>query len=638
MPVPSQTQPVVVEHHGLFSGAILFRETARAARQWRTYASRAAFSGVLIGIIIFAVSASATYVGAMGAPDPATYGSMGRSVFLGFAVFQTLIATLVAPLVAARAVIEEREEGTLELIVLTKLSPREILFAKIGSSLLLLITIVLGAMPVMSLVTSLGGVSIVEVVAVTLNSVAAVAVLGTLGAFFALFTRSQVIAAGGAIAFAIPVFLFVPWVYAFVCAHLLAATYLSPFYGPVAEGWAALLPILAFIPLITRTLRIGSNVFAMRIANVGFGRLFSWSVWEHRRWMVEIALLIVSGGTLVPGAMFVSWVHWVKTDDNTIWFSPTTDAAIAFVCYGMLWLWFVYGISAMGWVYLRLCSEWVIAIEAMVSPVPSTLAKGKGRIPPILTNPVLWRETRPRVFGGLAGGFAAWVILMWAALQSMVWLIPGGLTLIGALNVLAGWFLAAGLAVSTIEQERRSGTHELLLSSKLSNHAIVLGKLVGVALPSLPLTAVGAALVALGMPIQAMFTGYFSNTGVDFGQGEMVTLFLRGSMMGLWAVAMWAAVTSYAFALVLRLEKPRTAYGWAFGTLGALIIVPWMLYSVFSWFSPAAFVLRLVFPLVSNHDAWWEPLLTGTVVGVFATALFALVIIQFRAWSAAVLR
>lgn len=632
---------VIEQQRGFPSPDILWREAARASRQWRTYASRAAFSGVLMAIVLVAVGAGTQLVSYAGAPDPANFGSMGRNLFIGFAVVQTLVAMVVSPLLTARAVIEEREERTLEIVVLSRITPRQIFLGKIASSLLLVATLVIGALPVLSLVTSLGGVSVVEVVAATFDAMAALVVLGVLGAFFALFTRSQVLASAAALGFALPAFVIVPWLFVTAIADPNGATWVSPLYGTAATGWFAVLPVVAFIPLINRALNIGSNVFAMRVAQASHGRLFRSEVWRQKWYLGELAGLGLAAITVVPAAMVGSWTLVIGTSGGS---GPLTsangDLALMLVTQGTVWLFTVMMISSMGWLYLRLGAEWVMALESMLAPNTSaSQAKRpahKKRPPAISGNPVLWHESRLQTFGSIGLALVMWVLAMWGAFQSLVWVIPGGLLVIGAANAIAGWLVAAWLGVSTFERERREGTLELLLTSTMPNRRIVIGKAFGAAVPSLPLVLVAVPLLAIGVPHASLLTLFDSN-GIDWTSAEMLGRGMRGLAIGLWAISVWGFSLSVAMAGAVRMPNPRQGYAVAFGAIGAMLLLPWMASVAFDWFEPAAVATRLVLPILAIEAPWWEPLLPAAGLSFVAILLGVLLVFQLRIWSAKVL-
>jgi ABC-type transport system involved in multi-copper enzyme maturation permease subunit len=614
------------------SPAILLREATRSSRQVRTYVSRAVFSGILMAIVLATVGVGTEAIGWLGAPDPATFGTMGRKLFLGFAGVEILIAMVLAPVMVSRAVIEEREERTIDLIVLTRLSPGQILLAKIASSLLVIGMIVLGGLPILGLVTSLGGVSVVEVVAVTLDAMAALVLLGMLGGFFALFTRSQALATGAALVWALPVFLVAPWLYAAGSAAVDGATHLSPLYGPAAVGWAALLPAIAYMPVMWRLMRIGTNVFAMRTASVTFGRLFDGAVWDTKGWLIEGGALLLTGLTVLPVGVVAAYTLMIAATSSGL--PPNwASSVMMFAARGTVWLWSVLFLSWSSWIYLRLGSEWVIALESMfTSSANPRDRKARGRtVVAIAGNPVMWRELRPRAFAGYTVAIIVWIVIMWAMFQSFLWIIPGGLLTIGLANAAAGWFGAAWLAASTVERERREGTLELLLTTTLSSPRVVLGKLAGVAMPTLPLVLVACPLIAIGVPQATLVS--LVQTNADFG--EVVELGTRGLMVGVWAVAFWAFVTMFSFVVAIRVRKPRAAFGINLGVTAAILGIPWMLTVAFGTFQVVLIPLRVLVPIVTLRGPWWEPAFSIGALSVAAVVLLAMTSRSLRPWVAA---
>ena len=140
------------------SSAILMREAARTSRRWQTHAARLGFSGMLIGGLLLAIWV------AVEAPfaDKADLGWLGRGLFIGIATLQFGMAILLAPLMCAAALIEESDQGTLDLLVLTRLKSSQVVTSKVLSRILILLTLVFGALPVTATVVTLGGVSGIE--------------------------------------------------------------------------------------------------------------------------------------------------------------------------------------------------------------------------------------------------------------------------------------------------------------------------------------------------------------------------------------------------------------------------------------------------------------------------------------------
>ena len=128
----------------LVSTAILLREAARTSRRWQTFAARTGFSAALIAVLLLGIHGAVTATGSS-LVDSANLAWLGRGLFIGFAIAQLGLSTLLAPLMTATAVIEESEQQTLDLLVLTKLDAGQIIAGKVVSRLLVLTTVVLGS-------------------------------------------------------------------------------------------------------------------------------------------------------------------------------------------------------------------------------------------------------------------------------------------------------------------------------------------------------------------------------------------------------------------------------------------------------------------------------------------------------------
>lgn len=605
------------------SGAVLLREATRSSRQWRLYAGRAAFSATLMGVVLLAIF-TATHVPFV---DAGAMSGMGRGLFVGFAVIEALLATIAAPAVVARGVIEEREERTLDLVVLTRLRPTPIFVAKIAARLLVLAMVVVGAAPVLAIVTSLGGVSAVEVAAVTAGSLVAMTVMGVLGGFFALFTRSQVLATMAALVWAFVGFGVAPWVYATATLSATAAAHVSPLYGTVAHNAAALLPALYFVPVVARAVGLGARLFGLRVASVSYYRLFSADAWAQSAWLREGLVLLVTAFTGVPIAMVGAWAFAMPGLQGGTPLTTATGDLIGWgVSAGVLWLWGALTTSWLTWIFLRLGAEWIVAIDTMLSPFAGGPARRPRPEPRVPGNPIVWREVRLRQFAGWGFALILYVLVMWGAFQSMIWLVPGGLLGIGILNALLGWVLAVWLATASIEKERRDGTLAVLLTTTMPSGRIVVGKTLAVAAPTLPLVAVGGLLVLLGTPYLQVFV---DGSGASAGWG-----FVRGAFVAMWCGAVWAMLVAMSFVVAVRVGKPRNAYGVNLAITGALLTVPWLIGVSLPNVTALRVITRMLVPLVAVRASWWEPLVSAALAAGVAGALFVALVARLRAWSA----
>ncbi|MFO0956846.1 MAG: hypothetical protein U0800_05180, partial [Isosphaeraceae bacterium] len=127
-----------------------------AARRWHVHLLRAAFVAILLAAIWFAWYST---VNRFGARSPMRMlAELGESIFSAFAAVQLVLVMVVAPGTTAGAVCLDRARGTLLHLMVTDLKDREIVLGKIGARLMWMLGLILSALPVMALMTLLGGI------------------------------------------------------------------------------------------------------------------------------------------------------------------------------------------------------------------------------------------------------------------------------------------------------------------------------------------------------------------------------------------------------------------------------------------------------------------------------------------------
>lgn len=597
------------------SSAVLLREAARTSRRWQTYAARAGFSGILLTVLLLgiwgAVSATRNAV-----VDVANLASLGRGLFVTFAVVQTLLALLLAPLVTAQAITEETDERTLEMLVLTRLVPEQILTAKILSRILVLVTVVCGALPVMALVVNLGGVSAVEVVSVTVHTLTTVVMMSVFGAFFALFTRSPTLATAASASYAVPFFALYPAVYVIATGNPMSAAHFSTFAAPVATDWSALLPPLSYLPSVLLTLRLSAPLFQQKVSSASIQKAFSEQIWRSRTWASVLAGWFVVGVLTLP---------WMAPLSYLLHGDPGPGGWAWYAIGAFLWAWFSVGAALGTWAFLRVAMDVVDGIDAVFSG-STPLSGDRQRVSqPVSDHPILWREARFRAWSATAVPMLmVWGFLLLGVFQTGWWIIPGGLLAVGVLNTLVAIGFSSWLATRSVAEERRRGTFELLLTTTLSSRAIVLGKLAGAVLPTAPLMALSAVLLVLGVPHLQLFSG-----------GGMTTdLLFAGLLAFCWTVPVWWLAVVGSMALALRSSRPASAFGVVM--VGILLVfgLPAILARIFpdTWIEVVAGVVAP--PLAGNlHPA--VTLLSAAALSLVVLALTARTIDRLRAWASA---
>lgn len=120
-----------------------------------------------------------------------TYASaeVGRGIFVGLLLAQTLMVAVLAPAATANAISGEREHQTLDLLAVTPISSLAIVLGKLLSALAWVFVLVIASIPVTALVFVFGGVGPDDVIRGYAVLFATVIGLGSIGLFFSALTR-----------------------------------------------------------------------------------------------------------------------------------------------------------------------------------------------------------------------------------------------------------------------------------------------------------------------------------------------------------------------------------------------------------------------------------------------------------------
>ena len=106
-------------------------------------------------------------IGSYGGQATYASASVGRGIFSGLLILQTLMVAVLAPAATAGAISSEREHQTLELLAVTPISSLAIVLGKLFSALAWVFVLVLASIPVTALVFVFGGVAPDDVVRAT---------------------------------------------------------------------------------------------------------------------------------------------------------------------------------------------------------------------------------------------------------------------------------------------------------------------------------------------------------------------------------------------------------------------------------------------------------------------------------------
>ncbi len=510
----------------MFLGAVFEREIAAVPRTRGLFVARAVYCGTLLAIVatcwlVVTGSQSITTAG-----DTARFGATLLRIL---APLQLALAMLAAAMTAAVAVTSEKDRRTLELLLVSRLSDRELVLGKLAASLVRVMLMLLSAVPIFAIVALFGGVTaeqLARLFLVTAAAALAAASVATAVAFWKDTTFQTL---------AITTFALVAWVAA----------------GEMATGWwgeaagAMVSPARAvFASLRPRGQESLLPFFAICGGIIGASNLVA--VTQMRRWNV-------TGDTQLKGSRPRQAVAIVPS--RVVWDNPILWREICTRAYGRTIV-----LVRLAWLVLCLVAVAGIVQESRALR-PDRLAVAMAVIPMALASLVavtalsvtgitterdrnsldllLVSDLEPAefVWGKLIGSL---VVAREIVLLPLV--LCGVLVATGIASVENGIYLATGMAI-------------------LLFFAAVLGLHVGLSYPA----SRRAIAVALGT-VAFLFVGVATAIRIMVAFGASFELQLAPFL----AVIVGGAVGLYAS---LSAKNPSAAIGWASALLPSLTFI-----------------------------------------------------------------
>jgi ABC-type transport system involved in multi-copper enzyme maturation permease subunit len=193
---------------------VLMKDLTEQAAQRRTYIIRFTY-----GLVLFASSIALFYANlGIGATARQTLGR-GSTYFSVLLTFQIVAMYLVIPLLTAGAIAGERQRETLVLLLLSPLSPRQIVLQKYLGRMTPVLSFVFLSFPLLAITYTFGGITVPELV---LGIATLVCVCLELGAFGIMCSASCATTAQALAATYVGALLF-PWLCSGACCSLPAA-------------------------------------------------------------------------------------------------------------------------------------------------------------------------------------------------------------------------------------------------------------------------------------------------------------------------------------------------------------------------------------------------------------------------------
>lgn len=178
---------------GLLANPVLARESRVRMRGWKAPGLVTLYVGIL-GLVVALIILIAGQERRVFAPE------LGSIVNIALVAVQYGLLIFSAPGLTAGAIAGERERQTLDLLLVTHMTPLQVVLGKLGAALAFTMLLMLASLPVYSILFLLGGISLYRMLLTVIIYVVTVLLLGAIGLYFsALFKRTQaaVVAAYG---------------------------------------------------------------------------------------------------------------------------------------------------------------------------------------------------------------------------------------------------------------------------------------------------------------------------------------------------------------------------------------------------------------------------------------------------------
>lgn len=171
----------LLELPGRVLGPMFALDAVRAGRRTSTFVARGLFL-LGLGFVLF-MFFSSTYSRFRGATlvNPKILAGFAEDFFWVYATTQFVIVCVLTPAFTAAAITDEKERKTLDFLLVTAMSAREIIVGKLGARVGVLVTFVLAGLPVLSLIQFFGGIDprfVLIAAAMTLASILSLSALG----------------------------------------------------------------------------------------------------------------------------------------------------------------------------------------------------------------------------------------------------------------------------------------------------------------------------------------------------------------------------------------------------------------------------------------------------------------------------
>jgi len=165
------------------------REMKVSARSIRMPLIMAIFNCILAAFALGSMAATVNQARINGRVDYAAF----LDIFRYLAIIELALIVMVQPALTSGAISGERERQTLDLMLTTRLSPKDIVLGKLLSNLGEVVVVLISSLPILALIFTYGGVTVVDLVLVMVSFFMAALVSATIGILSSSICRSSTV-------------------------------------------------------------------------------------------------------------------------------------------------------------------------------------------------------------------------------------------------------------------------------------------------------------------------------------------------------------------------------------------------------------------------------------------------------------
>ncbi|MFQ3664029.1 MAG: ABC transporter permease subunit [Chloroflexaceae bacterium] len=266
---------------------VLTRELRGRIRGWRAVAMLVIYLAItaIVTLLVYAASASA-FERSIGDLDAGR--GIGKSIFLTVMVATLVQVCVISPSLTAGAISGEKERQTYDLLLISLLSPWEIVLGKLAAALAFALLLIIAALPIAGLAFLFGGVSGTEVLIGIIGIITTAVCYATVGLFASALMRSTLSATVLAQAMVIGLLLGVPFLF-IVVSTILHNSFTGPFgevYTYIIWLFVSIHPFIA-LGITATSLANGENPFFFDVPTR------TGDVIVPSPWMVYVALSVL---------------------------------------------------------------------------------------------------------------------------------------------------------------------------------------------------------------------------------------------------------------------------------------------------------------------------------------------------------